>query len=82
MIRPFFHTCSVENVKYRSNVVTNKPVNLNHCISIEKVKFNWYPDNEGLPAIKFHGCGQEWVYPTVKERDADFLFISQNNFDN
>lgn len=80
VIIPLFITCSVESIDYRRGVVTNKPVNLSLCKSVEKVKYAWYPDNEGKPAIRFNGCDVEWVYHYASERDADFQKIINNEY--
>lgn len=74
-MKPFFIRSSVPEVPYlRGAIVLNNPVNLNLVTSIELDTFNWYPDNEGLPAIKFRVVGDAdvtWVYKTKEARDAD-----------
>lgn len=74
-----FIESSVPGVNYlRQTFLPNKPVNLDLCKSIEKSRLAWYPDNTGLPAIKFNGCDVEWAYHDASVRDADFERIARN----
>lgn len=80
-MKPLFVTSSVESIKYlRGETVVNKPVNLSLCKSIEKGKFNWYPDNEGIPSIKFNGCDTQWVYNDEDTRNKDYEILKNNKF--
>jgi len=67
---------SVDSITYlRGTELRNKAINLSLCITVEKDKYHWYPDNEGKPCI-FFDFGQEekerWVYDREKDRDQDF----------
>lgn len=79
--KPFFITASVESIVYlRGERIVNNPVNLMQCKSIQKRQYSWYPDNEGIPAIKFNGCDTEWVYKNTLDRDRDYERIVRNRF--
>ena len=71
-----FIKCSIEKVKYCRSKIFNNPVNLNLCQSISKSRLKYYPDNTGVPSIRFKGCDTEWVYDSAKERDIEFDRIS------
>jgi hypothetical protein len=78
---PLFVESSIEGITYlRGEKVTNRPVNLSLCKSIEKSNYAWYPDNRGKPAIRFNGCDVEWVYNQESMRDKDYNRIKNNNF--
>ncbi|MGE7305727.1 hypothetical protein ACQKJG_18060 [Priestia megaterium] len=79
-MKPHFIECSTSSVKYRGEKVTNNPINLSLCTSIKKAQYSWYPDNEGIPCIKFNGCEEKWVYNNAAARDLDFKRISTNQF--
>lgn len=63
----FFVRPDFEVVTYlRKENIINPFINLALVRSIEKTKYSWYPDNEGLPAIKFNFGENDsavWVYP-------------------
>jgi len=80
-LKPIFISCSIDKIRYmRGEYVHNRPVNLSLCKSLSKGKFAWYPDNVGLPSLKFNGCEQEWVYNNKEEREIDYLRIVNNEF--
>ena len=66
----------IESITYlRGDKVNNKAVNLSLCITVEKNRYKWYPDNTGKPCILFHfeqGGEEHWVYHQEKDRDQDF----------
>ena len=71
--------------KYRNEIIQNDPINLSLCIYISLERLKWYPDNTGLPAISFHfgnGSFVKWVYNSERDRDEDFLAISNNTYGN
>ena len=71
---------NVDSVTYlRGAVIENHPVNIDRCKRISKARENWYPDNTGKPAIKFHGCDCKWVFDTDEERDQQFDEIVSTN---
>lgn len=67
-----FVTCSTPKRKYRSSEIVNHAVNIDLCQRVEKARVAWYPDNVGIPSIRFVGCGTEWSYMSDAERDADY----------
>lgn len=74
----YFIECSTPQINYlRGEIINNKPLNLANCISLEKKKFSWYPDNVGLPSISFYFQNKEeiWVYKSIQQRDADYQRI-------
>lgn len=79
----FFVKPSEEAVRYlRGDLVYNHPVNIDNCTEITKFRYQWYPDNNGLPAIYFKGCDTCWVFSSVDERDRIFENLTNNNFSN
>lgn len=83
LIKPTFVRCSVSEVPYlRGEKVENDPVNLATVSRIQKLKYNWYPDNVGLPGIMFRGPEPNihWAYRDEAMRDADFERIANNEF--
>ncbi len=75
-----FITCSIDRRMYGSSELINHAVNIDLCRKIQKSRLQYYPDNTGIPSIKFAGCDAEWVYKTDAERDADYLrIISEAN---
>jgi hypothetical protein len=79
-LKPIFFISSIERVNYRGGILDNKPVNLTLCKSIKKDRLNYYPDNEGIPSIKFDGCDVEWVYNDEAMRDKDFNRVVNGEF--
>jgi hypothetical protein len=75
-----FISCSCENAEYKFNKMHNSPVNIDLVTQVQKIQEYYYPDNEGAPAIHFHGVDKKWVYGRcqVKERDADYDRIVSN----
>lgn len=81
---PFFAVCATESVRYRRTDIQNYPVNLSLCKHIAKDMFNQYPDNIGMPTIKFVGCDCFWIYNKEEDRNEDFdriVRIFQVNYD-
>lgn len=72
-----FIQCVRSEITYRHSPVQNNPVNLALCKSIQKGRLIWYPDNEGLPTIKFNGCDTEWTFYKDEERDLEFEKIAK-----
>ena len=77
-----FIKCSCEHTQYRSSEILNSPVNIELVTQVEKTIVRYYPDNEGTPAIKFHGIDKEWIYAKFqgKQRDLDYESIVSNQF--
>lgn len=71
-MKPYFVAPAAEVVRYRGRNVMNHPVNLSLCQSLQKARYAHYPDNVGIPSIKFIGCDVEWVYSEEEQRHADF----------
>ena len=40
-------------VKYGKHVINNSPINFNFVFTFDKFNYKHYPDNTGLPSIKF-----------------------------
>lgn len=74
-----FVECTLPSRPYRSSKITNHAVNLALCTSIEKSRIHWYPDNEGIPSIRFKGCDVEWAFNTDAQRDAEFERIMKTS---
>lgn len=75
---PCFMTCTYTGVEYRGEFLENPPVNLTLCTTLIKTKVKWYPDNKGIPAIKFKGCDTTWVFVTEERRDREIKRIIEN----
>lgn len=60
----------------------NNPINIELVTQVEKIQERYYPDNEGTPAIRFHGIDKTWVYgqDQAEQRDADYDSIVSNRF--
>lgn len=71
---------SVKEVIYRSVKIENNPVNILHCKQVVATILRWYPDNKGLPAIKFFGCDAQWVFETEEERDSEIQRIITKDY--
>lgn len=67
-------------MRYGASEITNSPVNLSLCKEIVKQQLKWYPDNMGLPTIKFEGCDTSWVYSCAESRDLDYKMIANNEY--
>lgn len=67
-------------IKCRGYSLDNNPVNLSLCQSVQKGRISYYPDNTGIPCIKFLGCNTEWAYTSAEERDKDFEAITNNTY--
>jgi len=76
-----FIKCSCENAEYHGYKQHNSPINIDLVTQIEKTTVSYYPDNEGTPAIKFHGINITWIYAKneTKQRDKDYEFLIKNN---
>lgn len=72
MSRPYFVSSIVPYVHYRGVKLHNKAVNLALCASIEPSRIYAYPDNEGIPSLKFNGCDAEWAFNTEDGRNSDY----------
>ena len=69
----------IEEIKYlRGEMVKNYAINITLCKHLEKSNYAWYPDNNGLPSIKFIGCDAEWVFKNETDRDAEYFSIASN----
>lgn len=78
----YFIQCTIPEIIYRNSAVQNHAVNIDLCTSLHKLRFAWYPDNVGLPSIRFVGTDVEWVFKTVDDRNFEFdriVFISQRH---
>ncbi len=75
-----FIKCSCEQTKYLGYKIHNNPVNIELVTQVQKIQEAYYPDNEGTPAILFHGIDKKWVYGKneVKQRDSDYEKILKN----
>lgn len=74
-----FVECSVPEVEYlRGEKVKNNAVNLDLCKFLRKTRYSWYPDNVGLPSIKFEGCDTEWVFKEETARDVEHARLANN----
>ena len=68
-----FVECSLAGRPYgRDGHITNHAVNIDLCTSLRKSRVHWYPDNTGIPSIKFEGCDTEWVFYNDKQRDEEY----------
>lgn len=67
----------VAQVDYRG-IRENQPINVALVLTFSKAKYNYYPDNEGKPAINFKylgdkDCFHTWVFNTELERETELL---------
>jgi hypothetical protein len=69
-----FVKCSCEQSEYKGYKHHNSPINIELVTQVEKMREAYYPDNEGTPAIKFHGIEKTWTYSKsqTKKRDEDY----------
>lgn len=87
MTTPFFIECPIKSITYlRNDKVENKAINLSMCTSIKKSRLHWYPDNSGIPSIKFfynENDYNEWAFGWHQEKDRDAIYelIVNNKFD-
>lgn len=70
--KPFFLECTLPGRAYMHSHITNKAVNLSICKSITKARIHWYPDNTGIPSLKFDGCDVEWGFSSDSQRDKEY----------
>lgn len=77
-----FIKCSCENAEYKGYKMHNSPVNIELVTQVERIQEKYYPDNDGTPAIQFHGIDKKWVYAKnqTKQRDADYDKIVNNEW--
>jgi hypothetical protein len=78
-----FVKCSCENAEYKCYTMLNSPVNIDLVTQVERFMEKYYPDNEGTPAIHFHGIDKKWIYGKwqVKQRDEDYDRIVNNGIE-
>lgn len=67
-----FIKCSCEKTVYHGHEITNDPINIELVTQVSKFHKKWYPDNTGIPALKFHGIDKTWVYENEQDRDDDY----------
>lgn len=72
-----FIRCSCEEAEYKGYKMHNNPINIELVTQVEKILVRYYPDNEGTPAIQFHGINKQWVYAKnqIEQRDYDYESI-------
>lgn len=82
-IKPPFEKLNYGRYENRINI----PINLANVNGIEKYQLKYYPDNDGVPGIKFLGTetkknedGIIWIFHNVEERDMCFEAIADNSF--
>jgi hypothetical protein len=77
-----FVTPPEQEIQYvRGEIINNWPVNLELCTELVKIRVRWYPDNRGLPGIKFNGCDSEWAFTSEEERDQVFNSLASNTYE-
>lgn len=65
----------LKNQKYGPR--DNSPVNMSVIERIEKSRERYYPDNEGIPAIRFYRDGKivySWFFEKSEEKLRDSVF--------
>lgn len=65
----------LENHKYGPR--DNDPVNMDVIERFSKSREHYYPDNEGIPVIKFYRNGKEvyqWMFEKREEKLRDEIF--------
>lgn len=77
-----FVICSGKEVRYMRDIISNCPVNIERCSSIQKQQYANYPDSKGVPSIVFvfekdHKI--TWIYKDKTERDNQFNEIIKSN---
>lgn len=75
-----FIQCSFECINYRGHLLKNDPINIGNVNQISKDRLHFYPDNDGIPTIRFKMNGGEdliWHYNKKDERirNEDFQKI-------
>lgn len=75
-----FIKCSCEDAEYKGHKMGNYPININLVTQVNKFQEKYYPDNEGTPAIYFHGIDKKWIYAKnqKEQRDNDYEKILNN----
>ena len=65
-----------QNYKYSGH--TNLVVNEDRVMTIEKAREAYYPDNEGIPVIRFWFGGKDfhdWYFDKGKETERDSCYL-------
>lgn len=62
---------NTKNHKYKDH--TNCIINLDNVTAIESAREAYYPDNEGIPSIRFHTVGEQqiWYFDREDEKLRD-----------
>ena len=66
----------VRNHRYSSH--ENKAINIYGVMSISKSHINHYPDNKGIPTLRFwfnENMSEDWYFDTEEERDRVYKKI-------
>ena len=74
-----------EQTKYNRHIINNPPINLDFVLTFDKSTYKIYPDNDGLPSIKFYTVNYnglsssnvcicaEWVFEDEEKRNKEYL---------
>lgn len=68
---PYFVQPTYKIVRYRQYDETNHPVNISLCQGLVEFQEAYYPDNFGIPALRFQGCYIRWIFPDEEERQKE-----------
>ena len=70
--------CKYVDIKYRNDTLRNITIHKNHIVSIDIGRYARYPDNSGIPTIRFVMLNNniiEWYFDNEKKRDDCYQSI-------
>jgi hypothetical protein len=65
----------VDSYKYKDHV--NRAINRDKILSVHKTREHYYPDNEGIPVLRFWFGGKDyhdWYFDKGQENKRDALY--------
>ncbi len=66
-----FNQCSIPTVEISDHKYTNRPVNLDHCVSLRLDE--WKSSGEWVYEIEFEGTDVRWIYASAAQRFEDYV---------
>ena len=76
-MKPIYVIPHIKEIDYRSSTLTNNPINISLCESIQKSRLRYYPDNNGIPSLLFlfnktsdeQSNDRRWNFRSEEDRD-------------
>lgn len=69
--KPYFLQPTHKIVQYRQYNEINHPVNISLCKGLVEFQEAYYPDNTGIPALRFEGCDIRWIFSDEEDRKKE-----------